>query len=177
MYIWLEGQTYGSFTADAVQSYLAQWVYRGDDSAFMEGMANWLPLAQVLSALNQVPTPPVTTPIPPPKKRTTPENGPTSASTPWAKKKKPKAANKPSTTAEPRKPSGKLLTGGLAIKRAAVILVVAVLGLGVWMLVSDKNDYVDFDNLEERNGIICKKGESASFTGGVKSFYPDAECR
>ena len=63
------------------------------------------------------------------------------------------------------------------IKIAAGIVLLAALGVGGWILFSgdEKPGFVDFKNLEERNGLTYEKGESDPFTGKGKAFFPDSK--
>ena len=142
LFVSRDGQQYGPYSIDEARAHLAAGSLFPADHAFIEGMANWAPLEEVLAAASQPASSP--TPVAPQPAgqvtQATPAAQARPASTTPAKAKKGKGRkSKPKKTDKASTPG----LGALLVKYKAILAIVVIIATGLYVYNVLKDDAPD----------------------------------
>ena len=166
-YLHRDGQQWGPYDEATLRSMLAAQQVLPTDLIWNDQMPDWATVESVFPTSTPAPAP---APIPAPTPMPTPvaTAAPAGQSSDTFVKEEQETATQASTKSSDKSSVKKIAAG---------IVLLAALGVGVLFLFSggEKPEFVDFKNLEERNGLTYEKGESDPFTGKGKAFFPDGK--
>jgi len=175
-YVHKGGQQYGPYDEAAMQAMLAAGQVLPTDLCWNEQLPEWTAIGTALAAPAPVPAPIPMAPVMAGGRATASPAGRATASPaaqPAAEEPSPEVDKAATPKEAAKRKSGLPKIVGIA----AGALVLIALCVGGWIIFSgeEKPEFVDFNDLEERNGLTYLKGESEPYTGKGKAFFPDGK--